>query len=404
MAVGWLCGFLNLVRYLTTVGLSLIGNLQASLAKSNLNRMSRAEVFPLGKNILYYSIIQCRLSISLLFLQISTYHGQTKASWLSEGEQSVRRILIIFTVNAADGGISTRPLLQNLIRRDPASYQEEFLLQYRHYGAQRDIFVSIPMSTPISGDKFEAGKFSELIDFIAHVSSCYPMHTKTFPDDLANMLANHATLHPELREKLVQSLVLLRNKYIISSPDLLKVLFPILTTTKSKALRAQIYTTIISEMRNANAEAKNHTLNKTVQTVLFGLVEAGKEDSSSTAGLWAVKITRELWKRSVWGDGRTVEIMKEAALSRNPKVLVGAVKFFLGVDQEREEVLEGGNSDDDGLSKHVENLRKGAGISKTNKKKRQLEKAVATLKRVCPSIFMLFDGPLQLIPNDVHTQ
>lgn len=32
-----------------TVGLSLIGNLQASLAKSNLNRMSRAEVFPLAK-------------------------------------------------------------------------------------------------------------------------------------------------------------------------------------------------------------------------------------------------------------------------------------------------------------------------------------------------------------------
>lgn len=247
------------------------------------------------------------------------------------------------------------------------------------------------MSTPITAEKIEAEKFSELICFIAHVSSCYPTYTKAFPDDLANMLANHATLHSELREKLVQNLVLLRNKYIISSPDLLRVLFPILTVTKSKALRAQIYTTIISEMRNANTEAKNHILNKTVQTVLFGLVEAGKEDSSCNAGLWAVKITRELWKRSVWGDGRTVEIMKEAALSRNPKVLVGAVRFFLGVDQEREEVLEGGNSDDDELGKHVENLRKGAGISKTNKKKRQLEKAIATVKRVCPSILLLYN-------------
>lgn len=303
----------------------------------------------------------------------------------------MRHSPMISLVNTSNCGISSRPLLQNLIRRDPASYLEEFQLQYRHYEAQRDISLFNPMSIPITGDKFEAEKFSELVNFIAHVSSCYPTHTKAFPHDLANMLSNHATLHFQLAEKLVQSLVLLRNKHIISSPDLLKVLFPILTTTKSKALRAQLYTTVISEMRNANAEVKNHILNKTVQTVLFGLVEVGKEDSSSTAGLWAVKITRELWKRSVWSDSRTVEIMKQAALSRNPKVLVGAVKFFLGVDQEREEVIEGGNSDDDGLSKRVEDLRKGVGISKTNKKKRQLEKAVATLKRVRPSIFVPFN-------------
>lgn len=276
----------------------------------------------------------------------------------------------------------SRPLLQNLIRRDPESYQEEFLLQYRHYESQRDIFMSTPSSTATSSDQSGAEKFAELVGFMAQVANCYPTHTKTFPDDLGSLLlANHTTLHHELREKLVQSLVLLRNKDVISSPDLLKVLFPILSTTKAKALRAQVYTTIISEMRNTNVKTKDHRLNKTVQTVLFGLVEAGKEDPASTMGLWAVKITRELWKRSVWDDGRTVEIMKEATLSRNQKVMVGGVRFFLGVDQEREEVLEGGESDEEGLGKHVEALRKGAGISKTNKKKRQLEKAVDKLKR-----------------------
>lgn len=278
--------------------------------------------------------------------------------------------------------LNNLPLLQNLIRRDPQSYQEEFLLQFRHYESQRDIFMSTSSSTSTSSDQSGAEKFAELVGFMAQVANCYPTHTKSFPDDLGGLLlANHTILHHELREKLVQSLVLLRNKDVISSPDLLKVLFPILTTTKAKALRAQVYTTIISEMRNANAKAKNHRLNKTVQTVLFGLVEAGKEDATSTAGLWAVKITRELWKRSVWDDGRAVEIMKEAALSRNQKVMVGGVRFFLGVDQEREEVLEGGESDDEGLGKHVEALRKGAGISKSNKKKRQLEKAVDKLKR-----------------------
>lgn len=255
--------------------------------------------------------------------------------------------------------------------------------------------MSTPSSLSTASDQSGAEKFAELVGFMAQVANCYPAHTKTFPDELGSLLsANHTTLHADLREKLVQSLVLLRNKDVITSPDLLKVLFPILAATKAKALRAQVYTTIISELRNANAKTKNHRLNKTVQTVLFGMVEAGKEDSTSTSGLWAVKITRELWKRSVWDDGRTVEIMKEAALSRNQKVMVGGVKFFLGVDQEREEVLEGGESDDDGLNKHVQNLRKGAGISKTNKKKRQLDKAVLTLKRVST-----FDSPFLLVGN-----
>ena len=257
--------------------------------------------------------------------------------------------------------------------------------------------MSTPSSTSTASDQSGSERFAELVGFMAQVANCYPAHTKSFPDDLGSLLlASHTTLHHELREKLVQSLVLLRNKDVISSPDLLKVLFPILTATKAKALRAQVYTTIISEMRNASAKAKNHRLNRTVQTVLFGLVEAGKEDPTSTAGLWAVKITRELWKRSVWDDGRAVEIMKEAALSRNQKVMIGGIRFFLGVDQEREEVLEGGESDDEGLGKHVEALRKGAGISKTNKKKRQLEKAVEQLKKVCHIVPLTFCGATEV--------
>ena len=32
-------------------------------------------------------------------------------------------------------------LLQNLVKRDPESYQEEFLQQYAHYESLRDIFM-----------------------------------------------------------------------------------------------------------------------------------------------------------------------------------------------------------------------------------------------------------------------
>ncbi|CAZ81484.1 unnamed protein product [Tuber melanosporum] len=267
--------------------------------------------------------------------------------------------------------LTNLPMLQNLIRRDPPSYHEEFILQYRHYESQRDIFMSQPEGN--SGETF-----ADLVGFMSQVTSCYPDLTENFPNDLAGLLSkHHNVLHHELREKLVQSLVLLRNKDVIPSATLLQTLFPILTTTTSKALRAQIYSTVTSDLRSSNAKIKNHKLNKAVQTVLFGLVEAGKDDAGSTAGLWAVKLTRELWKRRVWGDARAVEIMKEASLCANSKVMGGGIRFFLGVDQEMDEQED---SDDEGVdigrAKHQVGINK-----KTNKKKRQLEKAYALLKK-----------------------
>jgi len=262
-------------------------------------------------------------------------------------------------------------MLQNLIRRDPPSYREEFVLQYRHYESQRDIFMSQP-----EGNSGEA--FADLVGFMSQVTNCYPDLTGNFPSDLAGLLLkHHNVLHHELREKLVQSLVLLRNKDVIPSTTLLQTLFPILTTTTSKALRTQIYSTVTSDLRSSNAKIKNHKLNKTVQTVLFGLVEAGKDDAGSTAGLWAVKLTRELWKRRVWDDARTVEIMKEASLCTNPKVMGGGIRFFLGVDQEMEE-----QDDSDDGAVDIGRAKHQAGINKkTNKKRRQLEKAYILLKK-----------------------
>ncbi|KAL7275888.1 Severe Depolymerization of Actin [Rhizina undulata] len=268
--------------------------------------------------------------------------------------------------------LNNLPMLQNLIRRDATSYREEFLLQYRHYESQRDIFMAQPEGT-------EGETFAELVGFMSQVTSCYPDVTAQFPDDLAGLLLkHHNVLHPDLREKLVQSLVLLRNKDVIPSTSLLQTLFPILTTTNSKGLRSQIYTTIISDLRSSNAKTKNHKLNKTIQAVLFGLVEAGMDDAASTQGLWAVKLTRELWKRGVWDDARTVEIIKEASLSANAKVMSGGVRFFLGVDQEKEDMED--SDDEDGID--LGKVRHQAGINKkTNKKKRAVEKALATYKK-----------------------
>ncbi|KAI9846381.1 MAG: Severe Depolymerization of Actin [Thelocarpon superellum] len=264
--------------------------------------------------------------------------------------------------------------LQYKIRRDPASYREDFINQYRQYEAARDIFLEAPASVSMDG----VLSFRESIDLLAHVADCYPDLTATVPNDLATILsAHHATLESELREKIVGSLVLLRKKEIIKSATLLQILFPILVGTPSKTLRALLFTKILSDLRTANSKTIDHQLNRTVQNVLFGLL---LDDRVSPKGLWAVKITRELWKRQLWTTSKAVEIMKEASLSENEKIVLGGVRFFLGGDREREELKDESSDEDSALD--IGKLKHQAHINKKSKKQaRSIEKAVATIKK-----------------------
>ncbi|KAL8953466.1 MAG: hypothetical protein Q9222_000670 [Ikaeria aurantiellina] len=263
--------------------------------------------------------------------------------------------------------------LQYKIRRDPASYEKDFLDHYNRYENQRETFIHAPASA--SADAIVS--FCDLIELISHVAYCYPKTTTQFPEDLIRVLnLHHESLDPELREKIVGSLVLLRKKDIIDSPRLLQTLFPILISTRSKSLRTLLYQKCLSDLRTSNSKTTNHRLNRTFQNVLSNLLTS---DQTSSKGLWAVKITKELWRRQVWTDSKAVEIMKEASLADNEKVIVGGVRFFLGGDKEREE-LEDESSDDDAVD--IGQIKHQMGINKKTKKKaRMMENAVATVKR-----------------------
>ena len=208
------------------------------------------------------------------------------------------------------------------------------------------------------------------------MADCYIETTQSFPRELIELLAqHHASLESELREKIVGSLVLLRRKDVLDSSTLLHALFPVLVSTPSKTLRALLFKKILSDLRNSNAKATNHRLNRTIQTVLHNLVTA---DRASSKALWAVKFTRELWKRQVWSDAKAVDVMKEACLADNEKVVVGAARFFLGGDKEREE-LEDESSDEDAID--IGRVKHQVGINKkTRKKARAVESAVAQVK------------------------
>lgn len=74
------------------------------------------------------------------------------------------------------------------------------------------------MASPSSVTDTGIISLRDLIEFIAHVADCYKDITKNFANELIEILSlHHAVLEPELREKIVGSLVLLRKKEIIDS-------------------------------------------------------------------------------------------------------------------------------------------------------------------------------------------
>ncbi|CDR37590.1 CYFA0S01e12838g1_1 [Cyberlindnera fabianii] len=269
-------------------------------------------------------------------------------------------------------------LLQNLVKRDPESYREEFLQQYAHYESLRDLFMANP-----SGQ--DGDQFAELIGFVTAVCSCFPKETANFPNELKSLITNnHRELTPELREKIIQCLVMMRNKDVITAESLIQTIFPLLSaysgaanlnSQHSKALRHQVYSTLITLLKSLNTGAKNQKLNRSTQALLFNLLE-----QKDAQGLWATKLTRELWRRGIWDDSRTVEIMTQATLHPDTKVAYSGVKFFLGADKERDENFEDDDSDEEGFDlgslKHKMTVGK-----KTGKAKKKLDNAMKQMKK-----------------------
>jgi protein SDA1 len=60
---------------------------------------------------------------------------------------------------------SNIPQLQNLIKRDPVSYKEEFLQQWNHYNSTRQIFQIHPEE--------QASHFRELVTFISQARNSF---------------------------------------------------------------------------------------------------------------------------------------------------------------------------------------------------------------------------------------
>jgi protein SDA1 len=102
------------------------------------------------------------------------------------------------------------PQLQNLIKRDPESYSDEFNLQYRHF----ESLLSLVYLNPSE----EHTEFCELVNFLAQTVGCYPDFKDKFANTIIELLREKCLiLNMDFRKTLVQCLILLKNKGTIDS-------------------------------------------------------------------------------------------------------------------------------------------------------------------------------------------
>uniref|UniRef100_A0A0K8TT54 Protein SDA1 n=1 Tax=Tabanus bromius TaxID=304241 RepID=A0A0K8TT54_TABBR len=255
------------------------------------------------------------------------------------------------------------PQLQNLIKRDPDSYKDDFLQQYQHFLSTLQVFQLTPSE--------ENKSFDELVMFVAQVAQCYPDECIKFPQLLVDLLKNHATtLHPNMRNCFCKGLILLRNKNLISALDLLELFFELLRCP-DKALRKFLQNHIITDIKNMNAKHKDMKLNSTLQNFMYSMLK----DSNPRAAKMSIDIMIDLYKKNIWNDTKTVNVIANVGcFSKITKVLVASLKFFLGRD-------EGEKDSDESESDNEPDLKSAMMMNRVNKKTKKRKKQLEAVKK-----------------------
>lgn len=255
------------------------------------------------------------------------------------------------------------PQLQNLVKRDPESYKEEFLQQYQHYKSTLDVFRLEPTVYNKSLD--------ELIIFLAQVAHCYPNDLKTYPQEIIDILQTHNTiLNSEMRMAFCKVLIQLRNKSLLEPTALLSLFFELLKS-QDKILRQFLQTHIITDVKNINAKQKNAKVNTVLQNFMFSMLK----NPNAKAAKMSMDIMIELYNKNVWNDVKTVNVIATGCFSKVTKIAVASMKFFLGTDTEEKE-------SDDSDSDDEPNLKEVMMANKVNKKTKKRQKQLKKVKQL----------------------
>jgi protein SDA1 len=177
-------------------------------------------------------------------------------------------------------------------------------------------------------------------------------------------------MEPGLRMALTQSLILMRNRNQIAPMALLPLLFQ-LFRCPDKHLRKLLHSHLITDIKAINAKSRNNKLNGALQGYMYTMLR----DKSSIAAKKSLDVLIELYKRKVWTDAKTVNVIADATLCDEIRIVVACLKFFLGVD---EDAAEGSDDDEEHVTDFaaVKEMQHQMKVKGTMQKRKVLARAI----------------------------
>ena len=240
-------------------------------------------------------------------------------------------------VSAQQADAPSLPALQNLIKRDPLGYEDEFRRRFRHFQS----VLALQREQPSADSKDMVANVS----FISHVSPCYKTVAAELPAQLAGLLDEQLdALDPNLRNALFQALVLLRNRGMFKTLELLQLCFR-LFRCPDKALRSRVSGHVVADLKLVNLRHKDVALNRSLQNYVITMLS----DASAAAAKHSLNIMMQMYKRGIWRDAKTVNVVAGALFCPHAKLRIAALHFLLGThdtattdaDSDEEEVTSG---------------------------------------------------------------
>jgi len=145
--------------------------------------------------------------------------------------------------------------------------------------------------------------------FMAHISGVYK-------EDLAEYLCNefinilqqyYSILNPVMRMTLVTCLKIMRGKDVVS-PGVVLPVFLKLFRCEDKHLRKFLHACIVGDLKNLNLKHKVNNINRKLQNFIFAMLADPNEGASRRS----LNVMIELYKRKIWNDDKTVNVIAEA--------------------------------------------------------------------------------------------
>ncbi|XP_030516767.1 protein SDA1 homolog [Rhodamnia argentea] len=284
------------------------------------------------------------------------------------------------------------PSLQSKMKCDPEGYETELGLVHSQFSSSLELFeqqaaLSFASISGVAADPTVAKDLGDRAAFLAHVAPFYPKQLAEFPSRLAEFLRSSARSLPSgLRCTVTQALILLVNRKMVDIRDTL-ALFMELQTLGDRALRKLAFSHVVHSIRKMNQKHKNEATNRSLQNVLFSLLQQEEE----TKAKQSLIMLCELHRRKVWFDDRTANAICTACFHPASRIMIAALSFLLDYEKIEDDSDSDASSSDDELSRQSPHviLSKGAvykahhqGTSASKKKKKaKLQRAIRSMKK-----------------------